>query len=289
MIKINNSKIASKFNSFINLATPLVRGIVVDTKDEYNIGRVRIRILNLHGTDSTGIPDNQLPWAFPCNLFSSHDSGTYLIPDVGSTVWILFEEGDPDKPVYIGGSYGVGISLPRELGKTDLYTRDQPIADSEVPKNVIDEDTYVLFKSPSGKAIIFSDSDNDDAVILRDHLGQVISMESTLTKDFKGSYVYKEFYEKDMRDTKFLDWEGLVGYAKLTIKSLSHSLLSFISNATRSIVTLKSKSDDRESTITLHSGDTNKIELSVGNTSLVIDEVGVKVVKGSVSYYLEDR
>ena len=70
----------------------LVRGIVAMNDDPKKIGRVRIRIYNIHGTAEEGIPDDALPWAFGSQPYAAYNSGSFIVPEVGSTVWVVFED-----------------------------------------------------------------------------------------------------------------------------------------------------------------------------------------------------
>ena len=81
------------------------RAIVVDDKDEFESGRIKIRVPNVHGT-SEDVPDSALPWAIYSDPFmgGSVDVGGLIVPDIGSKVWVFFEEGDHDQPVYFAGA-----------------------------------------------------------------------------------------------------------------------------------------------------------------------------------------
>ncbi|HEX4303053.1 MAG TPA: phage baseplate assembly protein V [Rhizomicrobium sp.] len=69
----------------------LHRGIVVSAQDPSGAYRLRVRI-----PDVTGV---QTRWAMPSVPYTS---GPVAVPPAGSTVWILFEKGDIDRPVWIG-------------------------------------------------------------------------------------------------------------------------------------------------------------------------------------------
>ena len=38
--------------------------------------------------------------------------GTYLVPQIGAGVWVEFEQGDPDYPIWTGGFWGVAAEVP---------------------------------------------------------------------------------------------------------------------------------------------------------------------------------
>ncbi len=67
----------------------IYRGVVVSTADSLQIGRVQVQVPGVCGT--------ALAWALPClPVFSAE------VPRAGSGVWVMFEEGDPARPVWLG-------------------------------------------------------------------------------------------------------------------------------------------------------------------------------------------
>ena len=56
-------------------------------------------------------------WALPCLPYTGDGVGLHLIPAVGTGVWIEFEAGDPDYPIWTGGWWGTGQPPTEETGK----------------------------------------------------------------------------------------------------------------------------------------------------------------------------
>ena len=55
------------------------------------------------------------PWAMPCvTLPLSDDVGSGL-PEIGSNVWIEFEQGDPEYPIWSGCYFTGSAETPRSL------------------------------------------------------------------------------------------------------------------------------------------------------------------------------
>ena len=81
------------------------RGTVLDNVDPLQIGRLMVQVADV---------SNVLPstWAMPCMPFSGIQSGFYAVPDIGAGVWIEFEHGDPDYPIWVGGYWGEVAELP---------------------------------------------------------------------------------------------------------------------------------------------------------------------------------
>ena len=83
------------------------RGIVTDNKDPLNMGRVKARVPDVMGKDESG-------WALPCVPFAGDGMGFYAIPAVDARVWIEFEQGDPDYPIWVGCWWGSQDELPKD-------------------------------------------------------------------------------------------------------------------------------------------------------------------------------
>jgi uncharacterized protein involved in type VI secretion and phage assembly len=75
------------------------RATVVENNDTTKKGRIQVRVLGLF----QGVDDAHLPWAVPAYpMFSGSGvgHGWFAIPEKSSNVWVFFEEGDFNQPVY---------------------------------------------------------------------------------------------------------------------------------------------------------------------------------------------
>ena len=104
------------------------RGSVVNNIDPLNIGRLQIRCPAVLG-------DSVMAWAMPCSPYAGDGEGLFLIPPRDANLWIEFEAGDPDKPIWSGGFWTVGQTpalpaLPTtkilKTGSTTLTLDDLP-------------------------------------------------------------------------------------------------------------------------------------------------------------------
>jgi uncharacterized protein involved in type VI secretion and phage assembly len=84
------------------------RGIVTDTNDPLMIGRLRARVPDVTGEADSG-------WATPCAPFGGSGTGFFAVPAVGAGVWLEFEHGDPDFPVWVGCWWGAATEMPPTL------------------------------------------------------------------------------------------------------------------------------------------------------------------------------
>jgi uncharacterized protein involved in type VI secretion and phage assembly len=94
------------------------RGIVTDNQDKFMQGRVRARVPDIFGENDSG-------WAMPCSPYGGDGVGLFLIPPKDARVWIEFEHGDPEYPIWSGcfwarGKTPVVPALPdKKVLKTD--------------------------------------------------------------------------------------------------------------------------------------------------------------------------
>ncbi|MBN8923574.1 MAG: baseplate assembly protein [Rhodanobacter sp.] len=81
------------------------RGTVIQNVDPEQRGRIQAMVPDVSGL----LPSS---WAMPCVPFAGKQSGVYVVPQIGAGVWIEFEQGDPDYPVWTGGYWGSAAEVP---------------------------------------------------------------------------------------------------------------------------------------------------------------------------------
>jgi hypothetical protein len=77
------------------------RGKVENNIDPQQMGRIQVSAPAVLG-------DGRLSWAMPCAPFAGPGVGFFAVPPVGANVWVEFEGGDPDYPIWSGGFWGLG-------------------------------------------------------------------------------------------------------------------------------------------------------------------------------------
>ena len=82
------------------------RGTVVNNIDPMQLGRIQAIVPDVSGVVPTS-------WAMPCLPFAGINTGVFTVPQIGSGVWIEFEQGDPDRPIWVGGYWGTAAEVPR--------------------------------------------------------------------------------------------------------------------------------------------------------------------------------
>ncbi|HSE15788.1 MAG TPA: phage baseplate assembly protein V [Pyrinomonadaceae bacterium] len=83
----------------------IYRASVVNNIDPMQKGRIQVIVLDPGGFTPSS-------WCNPCVPFTGKQSGAFVLPQIGSGVWIQFENGDPDQPVWMGGWYGSAAEVP---------------------------------------------------------------------------------------------------------------------------------------------------------------------------------
>jgi hypothetical protein len=81
------------------------RGTVLENIDPMQIGRILAQVPDVLGETPSS-------WAMPCVPAAGIQAGCFIVPPIGSQVWMEFEQGDPDYPIWTGGFWGVVADIP---------------------------------------------------------------------------------------------------------------------------------------------------------------------------------
>lgn len=81
------------------------RGTVINNVDPMQMGRVTVQVPDV---------SNVLPstWAMPSAPFAGSQSGSVAVPPVGASIWVEFEQGDSDYPIWTGCFWGSSSEVP---------------------------------------------------------------------------------------------------------------------------------------------------------------------------------
>ena len=77
------------------------RGKVENNLDPLLLGRIQVSVPAVLG-------ESRLAWATPCVPYAGPGVGFFAIPPVGANVWVEFEGGNPDYPIWSGCFWGIG-------------------------------------------------------------------------------------------------------------------------------------------------------------------------------------
>jgi uncharacterized protein involved in type VI secretion and phage assembly len=130
------------------------RGKVTNNIDPSNLGRIQVSVPAVFG-------DFTLNWAVPCVPYAGTQSGFYAIPPVQANVWIEFEGGDPDRPIWTGCFWGLGeapsmaLATPATIAHVLVQTTNQTLlllSDAPGPTGGI------MLKTATGAMITINDT-----------------------------------------------------------------------------------------------------------------------------------
>ena len=96
------------------------RAKVVDIADPEQRARIRVYCPKVLGEYKSN-------WCEPCSPFAYDGGGDLSLPKVGETVWIEFEEGDANKPIYVGSWWSKSkspFSSYSDASNTRIFERD---------------------------------------------------------------------------------------------------------------------------------------------------------------------
>jgi len=81
------------------------RGTVVNNIDPMQTGRLLVQVPDVLGLAPSS-------WAMPCFPFAGKQMGSWGLPQIGAGVWVEFEQGEPDSPIWSGCWFGTAAEVP---------------------------------------------------------------------------------------------------------------------------------------------------------------------------------
>ena len=130
------------------------RGTVMENVDPLQTGRLLVQVPDV---------SNVLPstWALPCLPFTGLQSGFFAVPEIGSQVWVEFEQGNPDYPIWVGGFWLTAADVPA-LALAGVPGLQQVVIQTTTQNTLLISDSPgptggILLKSSTGALISVSD------------------------------------------------------------------------------------------------------------------------------------
>lgn len=124
----NDDKIFGKF-----------RAVVKNLEDPEKLGRIKVECFEIYGEDLS-------PWAWPCLPYGgSNNNGIFFLPEIGSGVWIEFEQGHASNPIWVGTWW----TKPDGVNEVPKESQDNYSTNDDNKRKVI--------KTSCGHIIEFSD------------------------------------------------------------------------------------------------------------------------------------
>lgn len=81
------------------------RGTVINNVDPMQIGRIQVMVPDVSNVMLSS-------WAMPCAPVTGINMGMFALPLIGAGVWVEFEQGNPDYPIWVGGFWGMAAEVP---------------------------------------------------------------------------------------------------------------------------------------------------------------------------------
>jgi hypothetical protein len=123
------------------------RGIVRDIDDPEELGRIRAEVPAV-------FEDQSSPWSLPAFPFAGQGHGLVLLPEVGDGVWIEFEAGDLNRPIWTGCWFASGERPEPKTSKARV------LVTTAGHKIVLDEDQdEIKIQHPGGAEFTMSSSE----------------------------------------------------------------------------------------------------------------------------------
>ena len=145
------------------------RGTVLNNIDPMQLGRLMVQVPDVLNISISSR-------AMPCFPFTGKQMGMWALPQIGTGVWVEFEQGDPDYPIWSGCWYGIAaeppalaLAAPPGVPNIVLQTQGQnTLMISDVPGPT----GGILLKSTTGALI----SINDVGITISNGKGAMITL-----------------------------------------------------------------------------------------------------------------
>ena len=144
------------------------RGTVINNVDPMQIGRIQVIVPDVAIVPST--------WAMPCVPIAGIQMGMYTTPVIGSGVWVEFEQGDPDYPIWVGCFWGTAAEVPAMARSVPPVvpgiTLQTPLQNGLMISDVPGPSGGIMMKTTTGAMISVSDV----GIIISNGKGAIINM-----------------------------------------------------------------------------------------------------------------
>jgi hypothetical protein len=135
------------------------RGTVTTNIDPEQRGRIQAIVPAVTGL----VPST---WAMPCVPIAGKLEGIFVVPQMGAGVWMEYEDGDPDKPIWVGGFWGLAAEVPTlAMAPPPIPPGQNIVIQTTLQNAVVVSDSAptpisggIVLKSTTGASIVVNDS-----------------------------------------------------------------------------------------------------------------------------------
>jgi len=133
------------------------RGFVVRTDDPKYLGRVTLRVPSVLG------PEVVTGWAMPCVPYGGQkNQGSLHVPEAGAGVWVEFEQGSIDYPIWVGCFWGSAAEVPALARLTppgvSAITLQTQLQNGLTVSDLPGPSGGIMLKSATGATLIVNDT-----------------------------------------------------------------------------------------------------------------------------------
>ena len=131
------------------------RGLVMNNIDPMQMGRLMVQV-----PDVTGLMPST--WAMPCVPVAGIQNGMFAPPMIGSGVWVEYEQGDPDHPIWVGCFWGSAAEVPALARATppgvQAITLQTTLQNGLTVSDLPGPTGGIMLKSATGATLIVNDT-----------------------------------------------------------------------------------------------------------------------------------
>lgn len=158
------------------------RGMVLNNIDPMQKGRLLIQVPDVSGLGTSS-------WAMPCVPIAGPQMGSFFLPIIGSGVWVEFEGGNPDYPIWTGCFWGSAAEVPA-LALAGVPASPNIVLQTTGQNTIVVSDLPgptggIMLKSMTGAALIV----NDTGIYIQNGKGASIIMTGPTTTINNGAMV----------------------------------------------------------------------------------------------------
>jgi len=145
------------------------RGMVLNNIDPMQQGRLQVQVPDIAGLTPAS-------WAMPCVPIAGVQNGMMALPVIGSGVWVEFEQGDADYPIWTGCFWGSAAEVPALAlatpPGTPAITLQTPLQNGLTISDLPGPTGGIMLKSATGATLIV----NDTGIYIQNGKGAAITL-----------------------------------------------------------------------------------------------------------------